>query len=59
MGKNPALRCQEGERMSTERHRRYCNKSGRESQDTFADFLKLVLFELAFITVCMLWIFSK
>ena len=43
----------------TDRHRRYQNKSGRQSQDSGWDFFKLVLLELAFITIAMLWIFSK
>jgi len=42
-----------------ERHRRYRNKSGRESQDTFEDFVKLAICEIVFITVIMLMIFSK
>ena len=42
-----------------ERHRRYRNKSGRQSQDTFADLVKFAICEIAFIILCGLWIFSK
>ena len=59
MGTRPTLCGKEGDGMSIERHRRYRNKSGRESQDTFADFVKLVLFMLGLETLFFFMIFSK